>query len=182
MSITHDSALKSQLSRDVAQRMLIAARTAPKGKGRDTIIAALADEVGIQKIASHMHRMADEDRAGGFFHRDADSLLASQALVLLATRIEPLRLAPCGLCGFADCNEKDQHPDHPCAFNTGDLGIAIGSAVSTAADCRVDTRIMFSIGMAVRDVGLLGPEAKIIYGIPVSISGKSPFFDRNPKK
>lgn len=181
MSITHENTLKTQLAQEAAHRMLTAARTAPKGRGRDTIIVALADEVSMQEIVSHMHRMADEQRAAGFFHRDADSLAASQALVLVATRIEPLRLSPCGLCGFADCNEKDQHPAHPCAFNTGDLGIAIGSAVSTASDCRVDTRIMFSVGMAVRELGLLGADAKIIYGIPVSISGKSPFFDRKPK-
>jgi uncharacterized ferredoxin-like protein len=74
-----------------------------------------------------------------------------------------------------------QHPEHPCAFNTGDLGIAIGSAVSVAMDARVDNRIMFSIGKAVKDMKLLGEEVKIIYGIPLSIAGKNLFFDRKPK-
>ena len=34
----------------------------------------------------------------------------------------------------------------PCAINSVDLGIAIGSACATAADLRVDTRVMFSAG------------------------------------
>jgi len=27
-------------------------------------------------------------------------------------------------------------------------------------------------------MGLLGPEIKLVYGIPLSVSGKNPFFDR----
>jgi uncharacterized ferredoxin-like protein len=59
-----------------------------------------------------------------------------------------------------------------------DLGIAIGSAVSVAADHRVDNRVMYSIGKAAKELKLLGEEASIIFGIPLSASGKSPFFDR----
>lgn len=87
-------------------------------------------------------------------------------------------LSPCGMCGFQDCTEKDKHPDHPCVFNTGDLGIAIGSAVSVAMDHRVDNRIMYTVGQAVLEMGILGSEIKIAYGIPLSASGKNPFFDR----
>jgi uncharacterized ferredoxin-like protein len=93
-----------------------------------------------------------------------------------------MKLDPCGMCGFSNCAEKTEHPDHPCAFNTGDLGIAIGSAVAVAMDNRVDNRIMFSVGMALLEMGTLGNDVKIIYGIPLSISGKNPFFDRKSKK
>jgi uncharacterized ferredoxin-like protein len=32
--------------------------------------------------------------------------------------------------------------------------------------------------MAVKELGLLGEDVKIIYGIPLSSSSKNPFFDR----
>ena len=36
--------------------------------------------------------------------------------------------------------------DVPCAFNSIDVGIAVGSACATAADLRLDTRVMYSAG------------------------------------
>ena len=65
-----------------------------------------------------------------------------------------------------------------CAYTGIDLGIAVGSAVSTATDARVDNRIMFSIGRAAQEMHLLGEDVCQIMGIPLSASGKSPFFDR----
>jgi len=182
MTIKHDLEMKQNIADNVAQRMLLAARTAPKARGKDTLIAATADKAGRTAIATHMRRMVGENRAAPFFLRDADNLEAADALVLLGTDIDPMLLDNCGLCGFANCEEKLEHPNHPCAFNTGDLGIALGSAVSVAMDARIDNRIMFSIGMAVRDMELLGKTAKIVYGIPLAIGGRNPFFDRKPKK
>jgi len=181
MSIHFDTDMAGTLAEEVAHRMLTAARTAPKARGKDTLVAALVDEKTRSAIAEHMRKMVTENRAAAFFARDAENLDQSHALILLGTRIDPMRLDPCGLCGFANCEEKMTHPDHPCAFNTGDLGIAIGSAVSVATDARADNRIMFSIGMAVREMGLLDENVRIMYGIPISIAGKSPFFDRKPK-
>ena len=65
-----------------------------------------------------------------------------------------------------------------CSFNTIDLGIATSSAVSVAADSRVDTRIMFSVGHAGVAMSLFEGGLKQALGIPLSITGKSPFFDR----
>ena len=62
------------------------------------------------------------------------------------------------------------------------VGIAIGSAAAAAADARVDNRVMFSVGRAARSLGLLGASVTLVLGIPLSVSGKSPFFDRKPKK
>lgn len=76
------------------------------------------------------------------------------------------------------CSEKAKSPNTPCVFNTTDLGIAVGSAASVAMDNRIDNRIMYSVGKAVVDMGILGPDVKLAYGIPLSVSGKSPFFDR----
>ena len=69
----------------------------------------------------------------------------------------------------------------PCAINSVDLGIAIGSACATAADERVDTRVMFSAGLAARRLGLLGA-CGCVMAIPVSVDSKNPFFDRKPKE
>jgi uncharacterized ferredoxin-like protein len=58
------------------------------------------------------------------------------------------------------------------------MGLAVGSAVSIAADHRVDNRILFSVGQAIIDMELLDKDLKFIYGIPLSITSKNPFFDR----
>lgn len=65
-----------------------------------------------------------------------------------------------------------------CSFNSGDLGIAVGSAVSVATDHRVDNRIMYSAGKAALELGLLGDGVAIAFGVPLSATGKNPFFDR----
>lgn len=178
MGIIFEENLKQDALLEVAKRMLIAARTAPKGRGFDNIAAAVVDKEDIKKIADKMKQMVQEGKAAEFFIRDANNILQSEALVLIGTRIKSTGIKYCGLCGFKDCAEKNKHPNNPCSFNTGDLGIAIGSAVSVAADARVDNRVMFSVGMAAREMGLLGEDIKIIYGIPLSSSGKNPFFDR----
>lgn len=68
----------------------------------------------------------------------------------------------------------------PCAINSVDVGIALGSACSKAADYRVDTRILFSAGLAAQRLEVL-KGCRQVYAIPVSIGSKSPFFDRkNP--
>ena len=67
-----------------------------------------------------------------------------------------------------------------CVFNVTDLGIAVGSAVSVAADNRIDNRVMYSAGKGALKAGMLPPDVKIAYGIPLSISSKSIYYDRNP--
>jgi uncharacterized ferredoxin-like protein len=106
--------------------MMTAARTAPKGHGTDNLIIAVAERDVIETIAAKMKDMVQTGEAAAFFDRDANNILQSEIMVLLATKIKPLGLKNCGLCGFIDCREKEEHPEHPCAFNTGDLGIAVG--------------------------------------------------------
>ena len=163
---------------DVARKMMIAARTAPKGRGVDNLVISCVDEKTIATISRKMKEMVDKKGWPKSFARDAENILAAPWMVLLGTKIKPLRLTVCGMCGFKNCDEKDTHPDIPCAFNTGDLGIAIGSAVSIATDHRTDNRIMYTVGQVVKELNLLGEDVKIIYGIPLSVSGKNPFFDR----
>lgn len=182
MSITHDYEMKEVILEDVIRRMALAARTAPKARGKETLYTAGVSKEGRLQLAKHMRKMAEEGRGAPFFLRDADNLEHADGLLLLGSSIDPMRLENCGLCGFANCDEKVLHPNHPCVFNTGDLGIAIGSAVSVAMDCRIDNRVMFSIGMAARELRLLGEEVRIVYGIPLSMSGSNLFFDRKPRQ
>lgn len=69
----------------------------------------------------------------------------------------------------------------PCSLNSIDVGIAIGSACATAADLRLDTRVMYSIGVAVEQLGWIGEEVHLTMGIAISASSKNPFFDRPTK-
>jgi uncharacterized ferredoxin-like protein len=177
MLITEENLRPSSL-KEVAAKMLTAARTAPKARGIDNLILAVATGETIRIISDKMKELAYGKDNLKFFIRDADNILNAEAVVLIATKIKSNGLN-CGLCGYPTCAEKNQIPNAPCAFNSNDLGIAIGSAVSIAADNRADNRVMFSIGIAVRELKLMGDEAGIIFGIPLSASGKSPFFDRN---
>ncbi|MDR3132936.1 MAG: DUF2148 domain-containing protein [Prevotellaceae bacterium] len=160
-----------------AQQMLAAARTAPKGKGRDTLALAAAYDGTLAAIADKMEEMG-KDLDIPFFFRDAKNIRQSQAVVLIGTAVEPLGLKHCGFCGMGNCENKNTQSGVPCAINTVDLGIAIGSAVAVAARFCVDTRIMFSAGKAAVELGLLGNGVKIAFAIPVSCSSKNPYFDR----
>ncbi|MBR4845579.1 MAG: ferredoxin, partial [Bacteroidaceae bacterium] len=127
----------------------------------------------IQLLSDTMRQMYEEN-GFKFFLRDADNILQAEAIILIGTR-EQAQGLNCGHCGFALCT--DRLPDVPCALNTEDVGIAIGSACATAADLRVDTRVMFSAGLAAQRLGW--PEGcRTVMAIPISASSKNPFFDR----
>ena len=147
----------------VARQMMTAARTAPKGKGIDIIEVALITDEDIKLLSDKMI---------------ADNILSAECVVLIGTR-EQAQGLNCGHCGFATCAGRTE--DVPCALNSIDVGIAIGSACATAADMRVDTRVMFSAGLAAQRLNWL-KNCKMVMAIPVSASSKNPFFDRKPKQ
>jgi uncharacterized ferredoxin-like protein len=182
MNVINEQGLREEALFEVARRMMTAARTAPKARGVDTIVIAMLKEDGIKAVSQKLKEMVHRDNLPDFFLRDAVNILSAKAMVIFGTKIEPLGLSPCGMCGFSNCAEKNQHPEHPCVFNTGDLGIAIGSAASVAMDNRVDNRIMYTVGQALLEMGILGADVKIIYGMPLSISGKNPFVDRKEEE
>jgi len=160
-----------------ARQMILAAITAPKGRGMDNIRTFLVPHDKMEQITKKMTEIAS--RSGqDFFVRDAQNLMNAPYVLFIGSIINPLGLSNCGLCGFKNCDEKKNHSDVPCTFNTTDLGIAIGSAVSIAAIHHVDNRVMFSAGIAVKELGLMGADVKTIFGIPLSASAKNPFFDR----
>ena len=182
MNVIHEQELQKEAILEVARKMMTAARTAPKARGTDNIVIALLKEDGIKEVSEKLKEMARRDKLPDFFLRDAVNILSAKAMVIFGTKIEPLGLSPCGMCGFSSCAEKNKHPEHPCVFNAGDLGIAIGSAASIAMDNRVDNRIMYTVGQALLEMGVLGADVKIIYGMPLSISGKNPFVDRKEEE
>jgi uncharacterized ferredoxin-like protein len=106
--------------------------------------------------------------------RDSQNILKAECLVVIGAKNNPTGI-DCGYCGFDYCAEKPLNI--PCFFASHDLGLALGSACAKAADMRVDTRVMFSAGLAAKQLNLL-PDSDFCFVIPVSISGKNPFFDR----
>ena len=161
---------------DAARSLCVAARTAPKGKGRDLLVTAVATEDDKLRLQQQMRRIGERDGIP-FFLRDADNLDHAPVVVLLGSRKEPLNIPACGFCGFVDCKSMAA-AGGTCSFNAGDLGIAVGSAAALAADLRIDNRIMYTAGKAAIELGMLGEDVKIAYGIPLAAKGKNPFFDR----
>lgn len=151
----------------IAQQMMIAARTAPKAKGVDIIEVAMVTESNIRILSDTMKQMYEEN-GFKFFLRDADNILEAECVVLIGTHDHPHGMN-CGHCGFATCGEREDGV--PCAINSVDVGIAIGSACSVAADNRVDTRVMFSAGLAAQRLDWLDGCTQV-YAIPVSASSK----------
>lgn len=160
----------------IGRQMMTAARTAPKGKGIDIIETALIEGEHIKILSDAMIAMVEE-HGMKFFLRDADNILQAECVVLIGTH-EKTQGLNCGHCGYATCESRDNGV--PCALNSIDVGIAIGSACATAADMRVDTRVMFSAGLAAQRLDWL-KGCKMVMAIPVSASSKNPFFDRKPK-
>ena len=176
--IYKETAILEKAALEAATAMVVAARTAPKGRGRNNIDTLIVSGINITALRQTMNTIGEKS-GQYFFKRDAANLEHALAIVLIATKISPAGLAYCSLCGFKSCNEKENYPDTPCTFNNIDLGIATGSAVSIAADRRFDNRIMYTIGMAALELGLFSKEFKIILGIPLSAGSKNPFFDRS---
>ena len=172
----------------VAGLMALAARTAPKGKGEDTLEIRVLDGKDTKKLGTRLEKLGEE-RNIGFFIRDARNIAASDACVLIGSRGDTVAGINCGGCGYPTCaalekvrkgkKKSDTPYDGPnCVIRMADLGIAVGSAVKTAQVHNVDNRVMYSGGVAARDLRLLPKDCTVVYAIPLSATGKSIFFDR----
>ena len=160
----------------LAYQICVAARTAPKGKGKDLLETLVLTGNDKCELSQKMCDISSRDGLA-FFARDAGNVDTSQVVVLVGSRKEPLGIPCCGFCGFKDCDAM-QNAGGTCSFNSTDLGIAVGSAVSCAADLRLDNRIMYSAGKAAIELGMFSTDIEMAYAVPLSVSGKSPFFDR----
>lgn len=161
---------------ETAHKMVAAARTAPKGSGVDKIVALILDGEDKKNLSNEMRKLSKLPGIE-FCARDGANVDGSHCIVLIGVKNVPLGLDQCGFCGFGDCAGSEK-AGSLCAFNTTDLGIAIGSAVSIAADNRIDNRVMFSAGKAALSLGLMGENVTVCFGIPLSTHTKNICFDR----
>jgi len=169
---------------EAAQLMLVSARTAPKSGGVDDVETLLVTGEEKDALAAEMDKVADERLIEGF-KRDGRNTRESQAVVLVGVRGTRNFGLNCGACGYSTCQEFDQAEKKNgldfvgpnCMLKLLDLGIALGSAAKTAMDLNVDNRIMYRIGVAAMRLGYL-PRSSVVMGIPLSVKGKSIYFDR----
>jgi uncharacterized ferredoxin-like protein len=165
----------------VAQLMCVAARTAPKARGTDLLVTSILAGEDKSRVSAKMREIGNTTKKD-LFLRDADNLDAAPAAVLLGTRLEPIGLDfYCNMCQHGSC-QQTRETGRVCVFNSHDLGLAVGSAVSVAARHHIDCRIMYTVGIAARDLLLLGKDIRIVMGIPLSVTGKNIFFDRGKKQ
>ena len=162
----------------VADLMAAAARTAPKGSGRDTIVSAVVTGKEKDELRDAMLQLGEEYNES-FIIRDAGNVDKSQCVVLIGCISAPFGLNNCSMCGFENCAEMKKAGSN-CVFNVTDLGIAVGSAVAVAADHHIDNRVMYSAGKGAIKMGVFPKDIKVVYGIPLNVSSKSVYFDRNP--
>ncbi|MDD5136036.1 MAG: DUF2148 domain-containing protein [Candidatus Omnitrophica bacterium] len=159
-----------------AGHMAAAARTAPKTRGQDNIwIFAVKDEKTRRSLVETMKTISKREERPSF-ERDANSVSASHAIIAIGVRSNPAGLN-CGFCGYKTCEELKKTKG-VCAYNSIDLGIAVSSAAEMANRFRIDNRLMYSIGRACLDLELFGRDVKQALGIPLSATGKNPYFDR----
>ena len=173
-----------------AALMAASARTAPKGRAVDSTTSLVLMDDDLEKLALAMERKAAEkpDYLSSVYRRDANNVRNSGCVLLLGVTGEPKKIEQpidCGACGFASCEhlskarKKAKTKDFVgpvCIFQAMDLGIALCSSAKLAAELGIDNRMMYTVGAAAQSLGLL--DSDIIIGIPLSVTGKNPYFDR----
>jgi uncharacterized ferredoxin-like protein len=175
--IENSTAAEKAAVMNAARSMCAAARTAPKTRGIDHIKACIITGEEKDALAAEMDRLSGI-LDYGFFVRDAICVRSSEAVVLIGTTFDTRKLQEgCAYCNFENCTDCTDK-NGVCVYDPMDLGIAVGSAVSVAADARIDNRIMFSAGKAALSLGYMDHDVKIAMAVPLSATGKSPFFDR----
>ena len=170
--------LEREAAVQVAALMTAAARTAPKTRGVDHIqVIAIDDAATKQKLIAKMREIAVQENRPGFA-RDAGNIENSPAVLVIGVAANSAGLN-CGYCGKPTCDAL-QATDGICAFNSIDLGIATAAAAEIAGRMHLDNRVMYSIGRAGLDLKFFDRSVRQALGIPLSVTGKSPFFDRKP--
>ena len=161
----------------VAKEMCMAAITAPKACGKDSVACGILTGEEIAALAKEMRRIEDEtEGCRPIFYRDAAQVEQCPAVVLIGSLNQARGVQPCGLCGNGSCAGMVKLPGQHCAFDDIDLGIAVGSAVSVAADRRVDNRVFYTAGIAAMNLKLLGEKVGTILAIPISVTNRNIFF------
>jgi uncharacterized ferredoxin-like protein len=170
----------------VAGLMAIAARTAPKACGLDSIKIGIVTGKEQQALGNKMIAAAKETGMD-FLRINGEQVKASDATVLIGVEGTKTLGINCGGCGYASCaemvkaqkakkNKGSAYAGPNCVLKISDLGIAVGSAVKTAQIHNVDNRIMYTAGFVALKAGFL-KGCSVAYGIPLRASGKSIYFD-----
>ena len=156
--------------------MVAAARTAPKTRGIDCIHALVIDDApSRERLVSAMRQIGQKENRPSLT-RDAGNVEGAPAIVVLGVEARAAGLN-CGFCGHPTCRALEE-AGGVCAFNSIDLGIAACAAAAIASARRIVNRLMYSIGRAALHLGLFGSGVKQALGLPLSVTGKNPFFDR----
>jgi uncharacterized ferredoxin-like protein len=177
--------LEKEAIRNAAAIMAASARTAPKAGGIDHIKTAIVDGDDILKLAAAMEEKAGEHAPPmtQAFTREAAILRNSSAILLIGMTGFPKIEIDCGACGYKTCRElaaartregKDFSGPN-CLHTTLDLGVALCSAAKVASILNIDTRVQYTVGAAAKKLRLL--DADMIIGVPLSVTGKNPYFD-----
>ena len=170
---------------EVARLMAISARTAPKGRGQDSIkTLILHGDDELERLAKVMEERPEDDPNAWVFKRNAEDVRKSMVVLLIGVTGEPKKIESplnCGACGH-NCQailkakkiDTGDAKGPMCIFQGIDLGIALGSAVKAASDYNVDNRMMYTMSAAARELKLI--ESDLVVGIPLSVTGKNVYF------
>ena len=171
-----------------ASLMAVSARTAPKTRGIDSVKTLVLTGSDLEPLAVAMEKKVEEKSTPiPFFKRDADNIRNSAAVLLIGVSRDPKKMElplNCGACGYRGCRdllaagkrEGEDFTGPVCIFQAVDLGIALGSAAKLAGELNIDNRMMYSVGAAAKKLNLL--DSDLVIGIPLSVTGKNPYFDR----
>jgi len=168
--------IQDETARRQVQALMNRMLTAPKAKGLDDVRILYVDGPEKAALTAFLRRHGEEKGKPGLV-RDAANVDKAVAVVVLGARPLFMNL-DCEMCGAPSCDEARGRSLN-CIYPIADLGIAIGSGVSLAAEQGLDNRVMYSIGLAALRTGLFGDAGvRCALGIPFSVSSKNVFFDR----
>ncbi|MDK2825950.1 MAG: hypothetical protein PWQ44_1127 [Methanolobus sp.] len=166
----------------LANTILVAARTAPKGKGIDDIVTYIFDDDEKMELADKMVELS-KIKGLKFLIRDAQNVRDADCLLIIGLKPSGVSSLNCGACGFETCADMVMHKKVKveftgphCMIKYMDLGIAVGCAAARAKDLCIDNRILYSAGAAACYSGMI--DADVAMAMPLSVKGKNIFFDR----
>ncbi|OOZ40014.1 hypothetical protein BOW53_09255 [Solemya pervernicosa gill symbiont] len=171
----------------VINLMAASAIAAPKAGGKDCLnIVAITGGDDLKRIADEMRQYAHNSSKENYWHRDATNTEGAQGLLLIGLNGAVTAGYDCGGCGYRTCVEFEKERELKdfemgysgphCIMRMMDIGVALSSAAKAASMLNIDNRVQQRVGAAVRALGYI--ECEVAMGIPISISGKSIFYDR----